>query len=130
MGRDDFIPQQHDVSKHPEHFRVFREAFLTKPRDEWFDYLVNAGDIAVAKILEIDDMPDDPQVQARNLFIDAGTVNGETVRQVGFGPKPSDTPASVRSLGVVTGQNTDEVLSGLGYSGAQTLSLRQQGAVA
>ncbi len=130
MGRDDFIPQQHDVSKHPEHFQVFREAFLTKPRDEWFDYLVNAGDIAVAKILEIDDMPDDPQVQARNLFIDAGTVNGETVRQVGFGPKLSDTPASVRSLGVVTGQNTDEVLSGLGYSGAQTLSLRQQGAVA
>jgi crotonobetainyl-CoA:carnitine CoA-transferase CaiB-like acyl-CoA transferase len=130
MGRDDFVPQQHDLSKHPEHFRVFREAFKTRTRDDWFDYLVNAGDIAVAKILEIDDMPDDPQVQARNLIMEVGSVNGETVRHVGFGPKLSDTPASVRSLGVVTGQNTDEVLSGLGYSGAQALSLRQQGAVA
>ena len=130
MGHEDFIPHEFTVEKHAGMTQAFRDDFKTRTREEWFNYLVNAGDIAVTKVLEIDDMPDDPQVQAREMIIDVGEVNGERVRHVGFGPKLSDTPASVRTLGPLTGEHTDEVLRGLGYTGAQALTMRQQGVVA
>ncbi|MBH52187.1 MAG: hypothetical protein CL785_03420 [Chloroflexi bacterium] len=129
LGHDDFIPFQHDKSKHPEQFAAFTADFKTKTRDEWVDYLQNAGDIAVARILDIDDMENDDHVQARNLIMTVGEVDGETVKHVGFGPKFSDTPATVRSLGPITGEHTDTILEELGYSSDQASALRDGGIV-
>ena len=47
---------------------------------------------------------------------DVGELDGETVRQVGIGPKLSETPGSVRRLGPQIGEHTDEILSELGYA--------------
>lgn len=129
LGHEDFVPFQHDKSKHPEQFAAFAADFKTKTRDEWVDYLQNAGDIAVARVLDIDDMENDSHVQARKMIMNVGEIDGEIVKHVGFGPKFSDTPATVRSLGPITGEHTDAVLGELGYSSDQTSDLRKDGIV-
>ena len=129
LGREEFIPHQHDEAKHPEIFAFFRETFKTRPRDEWVDFLSGAGDIAVARVYSIDEVFQDPQVQHREHPLLAGTLDGEPVRQPGIGPKLSDTPGSVRSLGPLTGEHTEEVLLGLGYTQEQVQGLMEQGAV-
>jgi formyl-CoA transferase len=51
------------------------------------------------------------------------------VRQVGIGPKLSETPGRVRSTAPRAGQHTDEVLASLGYTPEQIEGLRSAGAV-
>jgi formyl-CoA transferase len=91
--------------------------------------LESAGDVAVAKVYSIDEMVEDPQNIHRQMVIDAGEVNGETVRQVGFGPKLSATPGSVRSLGPIVGQHTKEILGEIGYAAADVKRLITEMAV-
>jgi crotonobetainyl-CoA:carnitine CoA-transferase CaiB-like acyl-CoA transferase len=51
------------------------------------------------------------------------------VRQVGIGPKFSETPGSVRSLSPTPGEHTDAVLAGLGYAAPDIAALRKDDVV-
>jgi crotonobetainyl-CoA:carnitine CoA-transferase CaiB-like acyl-CoA transferase len=51
------------------------------------------------------------------------------VRQVGIGPKFSETPGGVRTTAPRPGQHTDEVLAAAGYTQEQIEGLRASGAV-
>ena len=130
LGREDLVPYQFDDERHPEVFACFRDIFKTRSRDEWWDHLRNTGDVAVGKVYSLDEMMDDPQMRHRGTVQNVGHIDGEPVRQVGIGPKLSKTPGAIRSLGSVTGQDTEEVLKETGYSSEEIASLRQQGAVA
>ncbi|MSQ13495.1 MAG: CoA transferase [Dehalococcoidia bacterium] len=129
LGREDFIARQNDEAQREEQFAFFRSTFKTRTRDEWFDFLTRAGDTAVAKVLSVDEVVADPQVRARGLVADVGTVNGEAVRHPGVAHKLSATPGSIRRLGAVRGEHTDEVLKELGYPPERIRALREQGAV-
>lgn len=129
LGREDFIARQNDEAQREEQFAFFRSTFKTRARDEWFDFLTRAGDTAVAKVLSVDELVADPQVRARGLVTEVGTVNGEAVRHPGVAHKLSATPGSIRRLGAVRGEHTDEVLRELGYPADRIRALREQGAV-
>ena len=129
LGREDFIPHQHNEAMYPEIFATFRRLFKSKSRDEWFDILFNVGNVAVSKVYGLDEVLRDPHMQARDMAVEVETLNGERVLQVGIGPKFSDTPGRVRSVAPVIGQETDQVLESLGYSVAETAQMRDQGAV-
>ena len=128
FGREDLIPVQWDRPRWPEMVREFREIMATRTQAEWVAEFEKT-DIAYGKVYAQDEVFDDPQLQHRQMGIDAGEVNGETVRQVGIGPKLSETPGAVRSLGAPVGAHTDAVLSGLGYPEERIAELRAQGAV-
>lgn len=128
FDREDLIPVQWERSRWPEMVEAFKAIMVTRNQAEWvveFD----KTDIAYGKVYSQDEVFDDPQMQHRRMGIDAGEVNGETVRQVGIGPKLSETPGSVRSLGVPVGEDTDVTLQGLGYSAEQIAALRERGVV-
>ena len=129
LGREDLIAIQFDTGKAEYVKGELRDVFITRDRDEWWEKLSKTDNIAVAKVSSLDEVASDPQNLQRNMVIQAGTVNGEPVRQVGIGPKLSDTPGSVRTLGATTGQHTNEVLGELGYSGEEIAGLRESGAV-
>lgn len=129
MGREDFIPHQNDETQREEQFAFFRGTFKTKTRDEWFDFLSRAGDTAVAKVLSVDEVVADPQIRARGLVAEVGAVNGEAVRHPGIAHKLSATPGSIRRLGPVRGQHTNEVLKELGLPPERIRALQEQGAV-
>jgi formyl-CoA transferase/CoA:oxalate CoA-transferase len=117
------------ADKFPEMFEFFRRVFKTKTRDEWFQYLSQA-DICVAPVYTLDEVFQDPHVQARQMVVEMEHPSLGKVRQVGIGAKLSETPGSVRSLSPRRGQHTDDVLRDLGYSPQQIEELRAQRAVA
>jgi crotonobetainyl-CoA:carnitine CoA-transferase CaiB-like acyl-CoA transferase len=128
IGREDFIPHEYDSAKRAEIARVFAETFRTKTRDEWFEIL-SMSDICVGRMLTLDEVPDDPQVKARNMIVEVEAPNGKKVRQVGISAKFSGTPGSIRALAPQLGQHTDEILGVLGYGKAEIERWRESGAI-
>ena len=128
LGREDFIPHEYDSSKRPEIARTFTEIFKTKTRDEWFEIL-SKSDICAGRMLTLDEVPNDPQVLARNMIVEVEAPGGKKVKQVGVSAKFSDTPASIRSLAPQLGQHTDEILGELGYAKDDISRWRESGAI-
>ena len=128
IGREDLIPQQFDPSKEDELRSQLSQIFLTKSRDEWFELLTKA-DVPVGKVLDMDELFSDPQILHREMIIELNHPKVGKVKQIGIGIKLSDTPGAVRALAHRLGQDTSEVLSGLGYSQSEMKDLRQQGAI-
>ena len=128
IGREDLIPQQFDPSKEGELRSQLSQIFLTKSRDEWFELLTKA-DVPVGKVLDMDELFSDPQILHRQMVIELNHPKFGKVKQIGIGIKLSDTPGAVHALAHRLGQDTSEVLSGLGYSQSEMKDLRQQGAI-
>jgi crotonobetainyl-CoA:carnitine CoA-transferase CaiB-like acyl-CoA transferase len=129
MGREDFLPHQYDRSKRDEVFASFRQAFKTKTRDEWFEVLTQT-DICVAPVYDLGEALSDPQNLARGMVVEVDHPELGRVKQVGIGPKLSETPGKVRSTAPYAGQHTDAVLAAAGYSASDIASLRKKGVVA
>jgi crotonobetainyl-CoA:carnitine CoA-transferase CaiB-like acyl-CoA transferase len=129
VGREDLIP--HEFATGPKKDEVMadlRKMFLNKNRDEWFDILIEA-DTCIGKVLDIDEVFEDPQAKARQMVLDIEHPKFGKIKQVGISIKLSDTPGSIRSLTVPLGHDTDEVMSGLGYSKDEMEKLRGEGAI-
>ena len=128
VDREDLIPLQYDKATRPELAAFLRDTMKTKTRDEWFTYL-NETDQCVGKMLSLDELEDDPQVQARQMIIEVDDPKHGKVKQVGIGPKLSDTPGSVRNLAPDLGEHTEEILTGLGIAAQEITRLREKGAI-
>ena len=105
------------------------EAFESRTRDEWWEFLRDFGDVAVGKVHSLDEVMADPQMIAHSMVETVADVNGESVRHIGMGPKLSDTPGSVRRLGATVGEHTDEILAELGYDDEAIVELTASGAI-
>jgi len=115
IGREDFIPYQHDLSKRENVTRTIKEIFLTKERDEWFRRLRDAGS-QVAPVYEIDEALLDPQAVHREAVLEIEPETLGKVKQLGFPIKLSETPGSVRSPAPLPGEHTEEIMGQLGYT--------------
>jgi crotonobetainyl-CoA:carnitine CoA-transferase CaiB-like acyl-CoA transferase len=129
IGRDDLIDGQFETANSERVLAELQSTFAQKDREDWWTELRAIDNIAVAKVYSLDEMVDDPQNIHRQMVVDAGTLNGEVVRQVGIGPKLSDTPGTIRSLGPTAGQHTREILESLGYDSSEVSRLIEDGAV-
>ncbi len=128
LGREDLIEGQFDSDRSASVKSELASVFAGKDRDEWWELLSAVDNIAVAKVSSLDEVVTDAQNLHRQMVLEAGEMDGVTVRQVGIGPKLSDTPGSVRSLGSTVGQHTREILGELGYSQEQVAGMRDSGA--
>ena len=137
IGREDFIPYNRmrgrladpkDQDKFKEIQDYFQQLFLTRTRDEWFDFL-SSKDVPFGKVLSMDEAFKDPHVLHRKMVIEVDSPTEGKVKQVGIPVKLSDTPGEVRSTAPLFGQHTDEILKGLGYSAQEIKELRSKGVV-
>lgn len=128
IGREDLIDGQFDPDRAAHVKRELAAVFETRDREDWWRELSAIDNIAVAKVYDIDEAVSDPQNIHRRMIIEAGEIDGETVRQVGIAPKLSDTPGSVRALGATVGQHTDQILTELGISQEEIARMRESGA--
>lgn len=127
IGREDLIPHAWDADKHPEVREAFAAAFKARTRDELFEWL-NQTDLCANRMLELDELEDDPQIQEREMIVELPGTDGP-VKQVGVAPKLSRTPLSARTVAPSPGAHTEEILAAAGYSADQIAELRGAGAV-
>jgi alpha-methylacyl-CoA racemase len=126
LDREDFIPQQMNREKHPEIFEALRRKFKEKSRDEWFEEL-RQRDICVGPVYAIDEVFDDPHVQARGMVTEVQHPEFGPIKQVGVGPKFSETPGAVRTTAPKRGEHTADLLREAGYSDAEIEEMKAGG---
>jgi crotonobetainyl-CoA:carnitine CoA-transferase CaiB-like acyl-CoA transferase len=133
LDKEEYIP--YCIS--PEHFlykpegekweeisSYFKQVFLTKTRDEWFDFLVEK-DVPVGKVYTFDEVFSDPQVLHRQMVQEVEHPTLGKVKQLGIAIKLSETPGKVRSLAPIFGEHTEMILRELGYKKSQIGELRK-----
>jgi crotonobetainyl-CoA:carnitine CoA-transferase CaiB-like acyl-CoA transferase len=106
-----------------------QEILRRQTRDEWVAFFKDKN-VCVGPVYTVTEMFHDPQVQARQMVVDIDHPRYGKVRQAGIAIKLSDTPGSIRRVGPVVGEHTEEVLKTLGYSETACARLRQTGVVA
>jgi alpha-methylacyl-CoA racemase len=97
--------------------------FARRPRDEWAE-LFAGSDACVAPVLTLAEAPEHPNNRARRSYVEVAGV--QVASPV---PRFSATPASVAAPPPALGADTEQVLTGLGYSAARLAELRAAGVV-
>lgn len=136
IGRPDFVrfARQNDqfvraANAEEEAARREIESIIrTRDRDEWYERLVKA-DVCVGKVYDVDEMVRDPQINHRQMIVEAEHPRLGKVRQFGVAIKLSDTPGTVRSAAPLPGEHTETVLTDLGFGADDIAGLRAKGVI-
>jgi alpha-methylacyl-CoA racemase len=123
MKEGDFANPPHE--KHAYARQELQKIFLTKTREEWFDFLTKA-DVCVGKVYDVPEVFEDPQVKHRKMAVELDHPVAGKVTQAGIAVKLSETPGSIRSFSPSLGQHTEDVLRGIGYNDAKIAELREK----
>ena len=127
IGTEDLLPKQFAQGEWPEMTERFKGIFRTKTADEWMA-IMSQYDICAATVLEMENVVTNEHNIARNMIVEVDSPIGP-VKQIGVGPKLSDTPGKPRFTSPIIGQHTDEILAGLGFDTARIAALREAGTV-
>ena len=132
IGRDDL---GNDPQLENNEGRVKRVVELDQAIGEWAKTLttdkaleaLDAVAVPAGRIYTVADIAQDPHYKARGNIEAIQMHDGTKVDVPGVIPKLSRTPGSIRTLAPDIGQNTDEILRGIGLSDAQIASLKERG---
>jgi crotonobetainyl-CoA:carnitine CoA-transferase CaiB-like acyl-CoA transferase len=127
LEREDLI-SYHSAPGQEQGIKEVAKIFLTKTRDEWWDFLKDK-DTCVAPVHNINEALNDPQVLHRQMVLEMNHPTLGMLKQIGFPVKLSETPAQIRSLGKVAGSDTQRIMEELGYSREDMERLGQEGAI-
>ena len=103
------------------------QVFARRPRAEWLRRLASGGDFIYSIINSVDDLPDDPQMQANGYVTAFEHPAFGPTQVVGLPVRLSETPGSIRLPAPEFGQHTEEVLTEvLGCSWEEIGRLREE----
>jgi crotonobetainyl-CoA:carnitine CoA-transferase CaiB-like acyl-CoA transferase len=88
-----------------------------------------AAEVTATPIFEIDQLLDDPHVQARGVIVEVPDDEAGSVLMHNIIPRLSDTPGRLRSAAPSLGQHTHSVLESIGYDAARLASLAAEGVI-
>ena len=81
-------------------------------RGEAVDFLVGAG-VPAAPVYDVDEVVGDPQLEAREMFVDVDHARAGRVRVPNFPVKFSRTPGRVSRAAPLLGEHNEEILVGV-----------------
>lgn len=122
LSEDDFA-DQNDQSKWPEMKAKLGAVIKQKTQQQWCE-IMEGSDVCFAPVLNFKDAPKHPANVARSTYIE---VDGVT--QPAPAPRFSRTPSQVRHGPHAVGDDTDAVLSAMGFAGAELEALKEKGAI-
>jgi formyl-CoA transferase len=132
IGRDDL---GNDPELAGNDGRVKRVAELDKAIGEWTKTvstdkaleILDSVAVPAGRIYTVADIANDPHYKARGNIETIEMLDGSKLDVPSVIPKLSRTPGSIKSLAPDIGQNTDEILKGIGLSDFQVASLKERG---
>jgi len=127
IGTEDLLPKQFNQPEWPAMIERFKGIFRQKTADDWMA-IMSQYDICATPVLEMENVVTNEHNLARGMVIEVDSPIGK-VKQIGVGPKLSDTPGMPKFSSPLIGQHTDEVLKGLGFDAAKIASLKEAGTV-
>jgi crotonobetainyl-CoA:carnitine CoA-transferase CaiB-like acyl-CoA transferase len=101
----------------------------TRPKAEVVRVLASAG-VPAAPVNDVSEMVADPQVQAREMFIERDHPVYGRLKLTGSPLKMSETPGRVRWLAPMPGEHNEEIFCGLlGHSKEELARWREEGVI-
>ncbi|MFL5284599.1 MAG: CaiB/BaiF CoA transferase family protein [Rhodopila sp.] len=88
-----------------------------------------AAEVTATPIYEIDQLLDDPHVQARGVLVEAPDDEAGSVLMHNIIPRLSETPGRLRAAAPALGQHTRSVLESIGYDAARLEALKADGVI-
>ena len=107
---------------------MLQEIFLTRPVAEWVKDL-QAANVPCGPINDLADVFADPQVLARNMYLEMAHPTLGSIKQTGLPIKFSLTPGGLARHPPLLGEHNQEILKSLGYSEADVQSLMAQSVI-
>ena len=123
IGDPRFATRKHRTDRHGEIVKILRERFREKPRGYWLSRL-DANSIPNAPINTIHEVFDDPQIRHMGIPKQIAHPKMGASNLVGSPINMSGTPPKFFRAAPLLGENTDEVLEGLGYAKEMIKELR------
>jgi formyl-CoA transferase len=88
-----------------------------------------AAEVTATPIYEIDQLLDDPHVQARGVIVEAPDEEAGSVLMHNIIPRLSDTPGKLRIPAPNLGQHTRSILESIGYGSDRVAALAASGTI-
>ena len=134
MGREDlkdhpdYATNSVRVNNRGAMVSMLQEIFLTRPVAEWVKEL-QAANVPCGPINDLADVFADPQVLARNMYLEMAHPTLGSIKQTGLPIKFSLTPGGLDRHPPLLGEHNQEILQSLGYSDADVQSLKEQSVI-
>jgi crotonobetainyl-CoA:carnitine CoA-transferase CaiB-like acyl-CoA transferase len=123
IGDPRFATRKHRTDRHDEIVKILRGQFCKKPRGYWLSRL-DVNSIPNAPINTIREVFDDRQIKHMGIPKQISHPKMGASNLVGSPINMSDTPPKFFRAAPLLGENTEEVLEGLGYAKEMIKELR------
>ncbi len=123
LGREDLIPEQFVPERQEELKQIFTQIFLTKKRDEWVEKFKDI-EICFGPVNTLAEAFHDPQVLHRQMVLESLNTQRSEITQIGIPIKLSETPGGTRRPAPELGEDNEDILKNLGYSGKEIEEMR------
>lgn len=111
-----------------DRLNLTQEVLRTRSSAEWLQRL-EAEDVPCAPVLKRSEMIEHPQVLANQLLVETDHPYAGRLRQARQAAQFSQTPTSIRHGAPGLGENTDTILTDLGYQTSDINELKNQGVI-
>ena len=128
LGEERFATNWARVENRDVLVPLIQDVMLTRTTEDWVHRL-NAAGVPAGPIQTVGQAVQDPQIIARGMVLEMQHPTAGKVNTVGCPIRLTRTPASLRMPPPLLGQQTDEILFGLGYDSADIVALNAKGTV-
>jgi crotonobetainyl-CoA:carnitine CoA-transferase CaiB-like acyl-CoA transferase len=130
VGRPDLVAKQwpKNDEERQEVSKFLKELFLTKTRDEWWEW-AKTKQVFLGPVYYVEEAMEDPQIKAREMIMEKDHPVLGKIKQLGNPLKLSDTPAQFKRYSPLPGEQTDEILREINFTKEQIEELRTLKAV-
>ncbi|MBI1785806.1 CoA transferase [Candidatus Sumerlaeota bacterium] len=131
IGKPELAPpnmSMHFMPNKTEAKRIVTEVIAGKTYAEWREIFAK-HDACVEPVLNLKEMSEHPQTQARGMIVEMDNARGGKVRQIAHPIKYSATEPEYRHAGKPAGAETDEILKEAGFTADEIKSFRDKAVV-
>ena len=123
-----FLTNDDRVAHRAECVELLSGIFRTRTVAEWVEVIERAG-VPCGPINRVDDVVNNPQVQARNMIAQLTHPNVPDLKIPNSPLKLAETPPDLRRPPPLLGQHNEEILAELGYETEAIAELQRKGVI-